>query len=224
MGNRGPKPKGVVKIKWSADFAYAIGLIVTDGSLSKDGRHVNFTSKDEEQIDNFQKALGTSYQIGKKASGVKREKRYFLIQIGDVLFCDFLKTIGVTPNKSKTVGIIKVPQKYFFDFLRGSFDGDGCFYSYYDPRWKSSFMFYTTFISASKEHIDWVRDEIYKRLKIHGHISHGKTSSVYQLKYAKADSSILLKSMYNRENLICLSRKRLKIEKALSGVGKSLFT
>lgn len=47
------KPKGKVKIEWNENFAYAIGLIVTDGSLSIDGRHINFTSKDLEQIQNI---------------------------------------------------------------------------------------------------------------------------------------------------------------------------
>jgi hypothetical protein len=31
MGKMGPKPKGKVKIKWSANFAYAIGLLTTSG-------------------------------------------------------------------------------------------------------------------------------------------------------------------------------------------------
>ena len=35
-----------VKTEWSPEFAYAIGLLVTDGSLSKDGRHINFSSMD----------------------------------------------------------------------------------------------------------------------------------------------------------------------------------
>ena len=51
------KPKGKVKIEWSPDFAYAIGLITTDGNLSPDGRHVNFTSKDLELIKNFHRGL-----------------------------------------------------------------------------------------------------------------------------------------------------------------------
>jgi len=29
MGLRGPKPKGKVKLEWSANFAYAIGLLAT---------------------------------------------------------------------------------------------------------------------------------------------------------------------------------------------------
>lgn len=52
---------------------------------------------------------------------------------------------------------MKIPGKYFFDYLRGCFDGDGCFYSYWDPRWRSSHMFYLEFISASKNHIDWLQ-------------------------------------------------------------------
>ena len=40
---------------WSENLAYAIGLIATDGSLSNDGRHLNFTSKDIDQIQTFAK-------------------------------------------------------------------------------------------------------------------------------------------------------------------------
>lgn len=47
------KPMNKVKIKWSPEFAYAIGLLVTDGSLSKDGIHIDFTSNDKEQLVNF---------------------------------------------------------------------------------------------------------------------------------------------------------------------------
>lgn len=219
MGKRGPKPKGNVKIKWSANFAYAIGLLASDGSLSKDGRHISFTSKDDQQIKNFMNCLDLKVKIGKKVSGYKN-KSQANVQFGDVLFFQFLMEIGLMPAKSKIMGEIKIPKKYFFDFLRGSFDGDGSFHSYYDPRWKSSFMFYTIFVSASKKHIDWLRREIFARLKISGHISHGKTAKVYQLKYAKADSFQILKNMYYSRDVVCLNRKRIKVEKALSVEGK----
>lgn len=41
------KPLSKIKIKWSPKFAYCIGLITSDGNLSKDGRHISFTSKDK---------------------------------------------------------------------------------------------------------------------------------------------------------------------------------
>ncbi|MEK7574528.1 MAG: hypothetical protein AAB514_03305, partial [Patescibacteria group bacterium] len=47
-----------VLIEWSPNFAYAIGLIATDGNLSKDGRHLNMTSGDKDMILTFKKCLG----------------------------------------------------------------------------------------------------------------------------------------------------------------------
>lgn len=220
MGQRGPKPKGKVKIKWSADFAYAIGLLASDGCLSG-GRHIILVSKDMEQLQNFMKALVIAVPVGKTKSGYDGNVS-FKIQFSDVLFYRFLENIGLMPSKSKIIGKIKIPPQYFFDFLRGSFDGDGCTYSYWDPRWKSSFMFYTTFVSASSEHIAWIRNEIYKRLKVHGHLTGDGRKITFQLKYAKADSIQILQKMYPSEDVLCLSRKRLKIDEMLSIVGKSL--
>lgn len=217
----GSKPKTKVNQKWSANLSYAIGLIATDGNLSPDGRHLNFTSKDIEQINNYQAALGVKCHIGKKSSGSQKEKKYFVVQFGDVIFYKFLMSIGITPAKSKTIGRLKIPAEYFFDFLRGSFDGDGTFYSYWDPRWKSSFMFYFVLISASLKHILWLRGEIFQRLKIKGHITgSGRGGTCYQLKYAKKESIILLKKVYYKKGIICLKRKRLKIKKILGKIVK----
>lgn len=215
MDKRGPKPKGKVKIEWSADFAYAIGLLVTDGNLSPDGRHLAFTSKDDEQIKNFMTALGIENKIGRKVSGYDRRFQPS-VQFGDVLFYRFLLDIGLMPNKSRMIGAVKIPKEYFFDFLRGHLDGDGCFYSYYDPRWRSSFMFYTTFVSASIAHIEWLRSEIFKFLAVRGHITGRGNARAYQLKYAKAESLKILESVYYDKEVICLTRKREKILKALS--------
>jgi hypothetical protein len=81
-------------------------------------------------------------------------------------------------------------------------------------------MFYTEFISASKKHIDWIREEIFYRIKIFGHITKAKKNSCYQLKYAKKESTILLRKLYYKKNLICLRRKRLKIKKILGSIVK----
>src|SRR3989338_8611479 len=37
-------------VKWSPRFAYAIGLLTTDGNLSSDQRHMSLISKDREQV------------------------------------------------------------------------------------------------------------------------------------------------------------------------------
>ena len=201
-------------------MAYAVGLLAADGCLSRPGHLVDLTSKDKQQLENYKKCLKISTRITKKWSGAGNQ--YLRVQFKNVFFYHFLLSVGLTPAKSKTIGPLKIPPKYFFDFLRGSFDGDGCTYSYFDPRWRSSFMFYTDFVSASQTHILWLQKEIFKRLGIKGHITKSKKSSVYQLKYAKADSLKLLRELYPNKKVLCLSRKRLKIEKTLAIVGERL--
>ncbi len=221
MGKRGPKPKGKVKIKWSANFAYAIGLIVTDGNLSQSGSRITLVSKDREQIDNFNKCLNIDVKIGIHNSG-STISTALRVQFKDVLFFNFLNSVGIYPAKSKTIREVKIPKKYFFDYLRGCFDGDGTIYSYWDKRWKSSFMFYVCFVSASEYHILWLQNEIFKILKINGHITSNKNDSCKQLKYAKADSLKIIKNMYKNKKSVFLSRKKLKIKKILAIVGESI--
>jgi len=216
------KPLGKVRIKWSSDFAYALGLLVTDGNLSKDGRHICFTSKDKDLIENLQKALNVKCNIGMKGSGSKMIKKYYFLQIGDVLFYRFLMSLGLMPNKTKIIERVDIPKKYFFDFLRGHLDGDGSFYSYWDPRWKSSFMFYTSFSSASSIHISWIRLCINQFLGIKGHISKSRNQSCYQLKYAKKESVQLLKKIYYSSKVTCLKRKYLKIKRVFDRIGINL--
>ena len=221
MGLRGTKPEGKVNIKWSSNFAYAIGLLASDGCLSKDGRHIIFVSKEIEQINNFLTCLKISVKIGKTFSGY-HDKWAHRIQFGDVLFYRFLQSIGLSPAKSKTIGVLKIPDEYFFDFLRGVFDGDGSTYSYWDKRWKSSFMFYLGFASASKVFTDWLRRKIREFVGISGHITKDGRGSTYQLKYAKGESFQVLKKMYYSKRCVFLPRKYLKIKKMLDIVGKSL--
>ena len=221
MGKRGPKPKP--EPKWSSEFAYVVGLLVTDGCLSKDGRHIIFVSKDLQQLKNFKKALGLkNIAIGHTRSGYDGQL-CTRVQFGDVTLYRFLVDIGLMPNKTKVIGAIKVPPRYFFDFLRGHLDGDGCTYSYWDPRWRSSFMFYTVFGSASKAHIMWLQKKIQGLIGLQGHITgKGKERTIYQLKYAKTESLVLLKKIYYSRSVMHLRRKRLKIEKMLGIVGERL--
>lgn len=213
MGKPGPKPKRKKLFEWSPGLAYAVGLIATDGSLSKNGRHIELTSKDRDQLQTFMKCLGIRVKIGiKKGYG---GTVVFRTQFGDVALYDFLLKIGLTPNKTKVISSLDIPDAYLFDFLRGHYDGDGSFYSYWDTRWKSSFMFYVVFVSASKDHVDWIRSKLERLLNVRGHVTHGRVATVYQLKYAKAESLKIIKNMYYSPTVPCLKRKRAKIYKAL---------
>lgn len=215
MGKRGPQPKKIIDTKWQPNLAYAVGLIATDGCLSSDGLLIDLTSKDREQLLNFSKCLGVNFKIGTKKSS--NGSNLFRVQFKNRIFYDFLLSLGLSPRKSLTIGELNIPDKYFFDFLRGCFDGDGCFYSYWDKRWRSSHMFYLTFGSASQAHVLWLKEKIHNNLLTVGHISKAKRKgSIYNLRYAKKETLVILKKMYYNPKVVCLYRKKLKIEKALS--------
>lgn len=220
MKRRGPKPKGRVRLEWSSDFAYAIGLLVTDGCLYNDGRHISLTTKDIEQAQNFKKCLNLKVKIGRKSRNTLGEKKYYHVQFGDVIFYRFLESLGLSKAKSKTIGEVKIPDKYFFDYLRGCFDGDGTFYSYWDTRWPSSHMFYLEFASASKKYISSLQEKLFSELGVRGYLARSNKRVCYQLKYAKRESVVVIKKMYYNPAVVCLSRKYTKIRKVLVVEGK----
>lgn len=224
MGKRGPKPKKLISETWRPALAYAIGLLASDGCLSPPGHLIDLTSAEREQLKNFIACLDTPLTIAAKRGSTSR--RYWRVQFKNVFFYDFLLSIGLTPAKSKTIGPLKVPDEFFWDFLRGVFDGDGSTYSYWDPRWRSSFMYYVCFASASKKFAEWLRASIRRLDGARGHVTASRRSNdsvLYQLKYAKADGLRVLRRMYaRRSGAVYLRRKRLKIDRMLSILDQSL--
>jgi hypothetical protein len=215
----GPKPKGQVEIKWSRNFAYAIGLIVADGCLSSDGRHLNFTSKDKDLIELFKKCLNLKSKISSKVSG--SGSNAFYTQFGDVLFYTFLQSIGLSPAKSKTIAEVKIPDEYFVDFFRGYFDGDGSSCSYFDPTFTKSFRLYISFTSASPAYIDWFRSETLRLIGVKGYLSFNKNNAYVQLKYAKKEAVLIAQTMYYDKGIPHLKRKYVRLKKALLQVKKA---
>ncbi len=192
---------------WNPKIAYLAGVFASDGCLSNNGRHLNVTSKDLEMLENIREILDLKVKIMTKANGYGGFGNY--VQFGDVALYDFLMTAGITPAKSKTISKVDVPDKFYGDFLRGVFDGDGTIYGYWDPRWRSSLMYYTGFISASKKFLEWLRITNQRLADTSlGQMKLGTRADV--LAYAKTDSRKLFNLMYKDIQAPGLSRKRTK--------------
>ncbi len=215
MNKQGGQLQYKINISWSHNFAYGIGLIASDGCISKDGRHVRLISKDLEMIENFKKAFVLDNKIGKSARGGETEKKYYYTAFGDETFVNYLKSIGLTPAKSKTISELKIPDEYFADFLRGEFDGDGSFFTSWDKRWPKSFVFNLVIYSASIEFLLWIKSKLNTLYSTTGFIKHFKSAGVYGLQFAKKDSTTLANAMYSQNDMLFLKRKYDKIKAAL---------
>jgi len=211
--------------KWSADLAYVIGLIVTDGCLSGDGRHIIMRSCDTQLLKTFKKCLNLSNRISETFNNGWGKKRAYRIQFGNVQLYRWLLKIGLFPAKTYTIKKINVPDKYFRDFLRGHLDGDGYIQTYTDyyntfknPKYIYARL-YTRFTSASKNHVNWIMENIRSLLSIKGHTYQRKprrtdqTTSLWEVKFAKKESIKLLSWLYYHPDVPCLIRKRKIAEK-----------
>ncbi len=213
-------------------FWYVVGLIATDGNLSKDGRHVNLTSKDRSLLVAVRKSLFLKNKIGKKSRGGEEEKKYSVLQIGDKKLYDYLMKIGLTPKKSLTIGKLAVPPVYFIDFFRGVIDGDGSITSWVHAS-NRNVQWSLRVVSGSKDFLAWLKDSVEQEFKVGGKLygqqSKGRKNPLYLLKFGKFAAKLILEQCYY-EGCLALNRKLkssikcLQSEDGLQKYGKFVST
>jgi hypothetical protein len=198
---------------WTADLAYVAGLFASDGCMINDGRHLTLVSNDLEILENTKRILGSAANVGRQIGGFGTES--LQLQLGDVALYDFFLRAGIHPAKSLTIQSVDVPDKYYPDFFRGHFDGDGSVIGYKDERWANSYMYYTSIVSASKPFLGWMQNA---NARLAGVTSGGMAfgTRVWTLRYAKHDSRRLFDFMYYGPGLPKLTRKYRKFIDFLS--------
>jgi hypothetical protein len=108
------------------DAQYYIGLLATDGCVTN-ARNINISLTDEYPIKKFAEFLNINYYT--KFYG--KSMRYIISFSNKEVF-DFLGSIGITPNKSRT---LTISTPITWSMLRGIMDGDGSYsYKLYNGR------------------------------------------------------------------------------------------
>ncbi|MDP2927910.1 MAG: LAGLIDADG family homing endonuclease [Candidatus Omnitrophota bacterium] len=181
---------------------YLVGLITSDGCLSKDGRHIDITSKDAEFLEKIKLTFNLVNKIGMKNKG--RINQAYHLQIANISFYEFLLSVGLTPNKSLSLKSLNIPKENFCDFLRGLIDGDGCIRRWVHPS-NSGEQWSLRIFSGSKEFIDWLSDVVEPLLKIRGKV-HKNAENLWVLKYGKMAAKEIAKHCYYK-NCLGLDRK-----------------
>ncbi len=196
----------------SPEMAYILGFIAADGCLQDDNGtrlSIILSEKDREHLEKIVNCLSYSGELHHSSSN---NACYFNIGSREI-FNDLL-SYGITPRKSLT---LKWPdnleEKYYPDFIRGYFDGDGCIVMHggngelSSPQLCFSVLGTLDFLTEMKKYINHVT----KNQK--GFIVFKKASNIYNLIF----SGNLIPTefgniIYYGESLLKLERKYKRFE------------
>jgi len=199
-------------------MAYVLGFFTADGSMVKNRRgacFIDFQITARKLLERIRKLFGSNHKIDAKKRSDKWQVRYRL-QIGiKAIFYDLLR-LGLVPNKSKRIILPNVPQKYFFHFVRGYFDGDGhiaiASYARKDRKNKKTETILSGFTSSNKEFLK----DLHSRLKRFAHLLGGSLfyNKGYRLSFLVNDTLALYKFIYKGDiGNLYLERKKEIFEK-----------
>ena len=189
-------------------MAYILGYIFADGSLEDSpyirGKYMRISSTDESSIINLKTILNSKHKITKTLSNVNYKPDY-LLRIGSHKIFNDLKKYGLHPHKSLTIRLPKVPKKYFGNFIRGYFDGDGCVHLEKTRRGSIKCV-RVIFTSGSVKFLSQLADVLTSEISLTSRKIYKGTRS-YQLRYSTRDSEKLFIFMYKDTHGIFMERK-----------------
>jgi hypothetical protein len=201
--SRGGGCCGEVPPHWSAQTAWVVGLIATDGNLARGGHRITLTSTDVDLLRQARDCLALPNRIGWSSGGLGAGT--CRLQWRHRAFYEWLIAIGLTSRNSLTIGALTIPDEYFADFFRGCIDGDGTVLVYTDRHHtarKASYVYtrlYVSLVSASHPFVDWIKVTIHRLLGLQGGLYSKRRPGhrpVWVLRYSKKASARLLAWMY----------------------------
>ena len=196
--------------RWSAEMAYILGLIITDGCITKEGR-ISLSMNDSEILEKVKIAMGSKHPIILS----KHQQGLYHFNFARERLVNDLAKLGIGPRKSLTVKFPPIPDAFMCDFVRGVFDGDG---SVFFVKNSEAYPLRTKFCSGSKDFITGLELNLQKLGLPRRNIYEQKTKNglYYTIKYGHKDSQKLFYILYkNYQNIPFLERKYNKFIEGL---------
>jgi len=198
-------------------MAYILGFLFADGSVSvteRGGYYFSFHSADRELLISIRDIMKSNHKVSKRNH---RSGNVFRLQVGSKEMVNDLYILKLRETKTKRMEFPNIPKKYFSDFIRGYFDGDGnVWMGISHKERKIQYMnLQVAFTSASREFLINLHNNL-KNLGIKGgSIFNIKNKNCSRLLFSTNDSFQLFKIMYNREYtpFLFLDRKKRVFER-----------
>lgn len=199
--------------------AYWLGWYMTDGYNHESKTCVALRLQEEdleilEKLKIFLKTNAPIYTFTKKINGI--ERKYVELNICSVYFSQSLTKYGITQNKCHNKSIPNLEMPLLRHFLRGYFDGDGCFSVSKRLDRKSGYNYQLTF-SGNEEPLVKIREIISDNLNIAKVSIKPRKKLSYTLHYSGRkvcykildwlyeDATVYLKRKHNKYLEYCIS-------------------
>lgn len=185
--------------------SYFLGFIFADGYIVNNELGIELKRNDEYILEKLNFELGNVHNI-KHKEGFKKFNGYEYYTISSVLrvyskdITDQLKSYGILQNKTYHRKYPKI-KKYFFDFLRGFIDGDGCYYV------NKKNILNIQITNSNLDFLEYLREEISQILNVFGKIYKEKENKYRLIYYRDKDSKVLLDEIYKDKKCFKLERK-----------------
>jgi hypothetical protein len=112
--------------------AYWLGFLAADGSVSHRYVSIGLAAKDRDHLVRFLDSIGSAHKIEDKVyrlhwKGAEKEYPSCRVSIASPEMVNDLASYGIVPRKCQSVPWPTLPDDLLPHYLRGYFDGDGCF-------------------------------------------------------------------------------------------------
>lgn len=214
---------------WSSDMAYVLGFFAADGYMTLNKRGGQFWCiqiRDGDLLEKIKETIKSEHKISIRVRKKPNENNQYRLQIGSVEMCDDLRKLGYYENKTKSLSIPNIPDKYFSDFVRGYFDGDGNVWAGHvnKSRYTPTYVILAVFTSCSSLFLKELQKRLGEHLIQGGSLYKSKKKNFFRLQYSINNSLKLYDFMYNRlgESKLFLQRKKEVFERYKKGIDNAV--
>lgn len=202
----------------SHNMAYILGFIAADGTITKKENSIKITlaKKDREILEKIKEEIG----IGPKIKDATTSKGHDISTLNwtEESHKKDLAKYTIIPEKTfKLKPPYQLNRKYWIDYIRGYFDGDGSINLIKSSRGNGALRWQVC--SATKEILDFIVDFFYEEYgidKVNVQMQYRK-KPLYYIQYSNTSTRKIYKILYTQNSLF-LKRKKDHFEEIIERI------